>query len=372
MKSIIILGEEYWFEKNNFFTEAKYLLKSLESHRDKKKYNYVIIKSPSELIKTIDELKKENIRAIFLFQDVISDSYLNNMTILEMINYLKELRNSGIYLYPKPEVINIFASKSYNLTLNQKLSWARLPHTEVYYAQNYKNNDENKILSGLYRLTEKLWKTFDKVVIKKGYSYEGKQVRTFDKSEIIDFYDFKKIAVKLNYKNFWGVKTSSMTIDEGINRFYILQGYNKIVSERENEYRVFFHNGRPKFIAKGDKIPNTCIKDSLIMPLEKEIIIFSKKLFKEYIPLFWREKRLPILFRIDVSYAVDKEFQDEYSINVEGFENPIRLYANELEIDPTSFFYNDFNCKLDEMFSSKEIQKNMAKYITKYIRKVLK
>ena len=99
-------------------------------------------------------------------------------------------------------------------------------------------------------------------------------------------------------------------------------------------------------------------------------MLFQKKLFKEYIPLFWDNKRLPILFRVDVSYAVDKEFQDKYSINVDGFESPIRLYANELEIDPTSFFYNKFNCKSDSTFSSKIIQKNMAKYITKYIREI--
>ena len=42
MKNIIILGEEYWFNKPDTpFTEASYLLKSLEYHRDKKKYNYV-------------------------------------------------------------------------------------------------------------------------------------------------------------------------------------------------------------------------------------------------------------------------------------------------------------------------------------------
>ena len=56
MKNIIILGEEYWFDKPDTpFTEATYLLKSLEIHRDKNKYNYIIIKSPSELIETIDK-----------------------------------------------------------------------------------------------------------------------------------------------------------------------------------------------------------------------------------------------------------------------------------------------------------------------------
>lgn len=373
MKNIIILGEEYWFKKEDTkFTEATYLLKSLEFHRDKKKYNYIILKNPKELIVTIEKLDFESIKAIFIFQDIYSDSYLNNKTILEMQQYMTNLMNKGIYIYPPPDVTNIFGSKKYNLTFNQKLKWASLPHTQVYYINNYNPaTDENKIMTGLYKIVEKMWGTFTKVVVKKGNSYEGKQVKIFNKDTIKDFYEFRDKARKLNYKNFWGVSVSSMKIDKGITRYYVIQGFNKIVSKRENEYRVFFHNGKVKYIAKGDDIPNTCIKDEKKKPLEKEVIKFAKKLYKEYVPMFWHEKREPILFRVDVSYAVEPEFQDEYSIKITGFNNPVRLYANEVEIDPTSFFYNPFECTSDKEFGSKLIQKNMARYITKYIRKIL-
>jgi hypothetical protein len=247
-----------------------------------------------------------------------------------MKNYLFNLRKEGIFLYPPPDVTDIFGSKKYNLTLSQKIPWAQLPHTKVYYVHNYNpEKDENRIFSALYKNVEELWKIFKKVVVKKGYSYEGKQVKIFNKEVIPDFYEFRKRARKLNYKNFWGLQTTSNDIDRGITRYYIIQGYNKIVSKRINEYRVFFHNGKPKFIAKGDNIPNTCIMDGINKPLEKAVIDFAIKLFKEYIPLFWKYKRLPILFRVDVSYAVDPEFQDNYSINIDGYDNRIRLYANE-------------------------------------------
>jgi hypothetical protein len=370
MKNIIILGEEYWFNKPDTpFTEATYLLKSLEYHRDKKKYNYVIIQKPIDFIDTINKIGLDTVVAIFLFQDVLSDSYLNKKTIFEMKKYMLDL-SSKVYVYPPVEVTDIFSSKKYNLTLSKELPWGGLPHTEVYYSQNYQEKDENKIFSSLYKIVEKLWKTFKIVVVKKGYSYEGKQVLRFNKEMIHDFYEFKYKAQKLNFKNFWGVKTSSKIIDKGITRYYIIQGFNSIVVKRENEYRVFFHNGKPKFIATDDIIPNTCIKDEKKKPLEKEVIKFAKKIFKSYMQLVWKLPRLPILFRVDVSYAVGPEFQDKYSINVDGFENPIRLYANELEIDPSNFFYNPFECVSDANFSSKEIQKNMAKYITKYIREL--
>ena len=83
-KNIIILGEEYWFNvktKYYNFVEAKYLLEQLESNE---KYDYFILKNPGELLKKIEELGKDNIYAMFLFQDVLSDSYLNNITINNM------------------------------------------------------------------------------------------------------------------------------------------------------------------------------------------------------------------------------------------------------------------------------------------------
>ena len=99
----------------------------------------------------------------------------------------------------------------------------------------------------------------------------------------------------------------------------------------------------------------------------------KKKLFEynEYIKLFWDQKRHPILFRIDVSYAMDMKFQDKDSIVVDGFDNKIRLYANELEIDPTNFFFNDFNCNTDDFFNSRSSQENLAMHITNYINSIL-
>ena len=50
------------------------------------------------------------------------------------------------------------------------------------------------------------------------------------------------------------------------------------------------------------------------------------------------------MFR-DISYAEDELFMDEHGIDVDGFDKPIRLYINEMEIDPTNYFYNNILCK---------------------------
>jgi hypothetical protein len=264
MKNIIILGEEYWFyEEKPKYSKAPYLLNSLEFHRDKEKYNYIILENPGKLIETIDKIGINTIKAIFLFQDVLSDSYLNKKSILEMKNYLFNLKKEGIFLYPHPEVTDIFGSKKYNLTLSQKLPWAQLPHTKIYYVHNYDpQKDENKIFTGLYKNVEELWKIFKKVVVKKGYSYEGKQVKIFNKELIPDFYAFRKKARTLNFKDFWDVKTTSTDIDKGITRYYIIQGFNKIVSKRKNEYRILYN--RFKSILKNHFARGRLQLDSLV------------------------------------------------------------------------------------------------------------
>jgi len=370
-KNIIILGEEYWFAKKDepYYTEASELIKYLEDHRDMR-FDYNIIKSPAEFITTIEKLGEDTIRGIFLFQDVLSDSNLNNKTIMEMKELVARLSND-IYVYPPLDIIDTFASKNYNKTLNEKLPWAALPKTRVLFFPNYMPTDENRILTKIWFTLQDMWKTFEKVVVKKGYSYEGKQVKTFAKDKFKDFHEFREFAKKLNYKSFWGQGTNSIKIDKGITRFYILQGFNKVVTKRENEYRVFFHNGNPKYIAYGDKIDNTCLIDQVKKPLEQYVISFARQLYKKYIPLIWNLPRKPILFRIDVSYATDPEFQDDYSQKVPGFETPVRFYANEMEIDPTSIFYNKFNCSESlsgKKFDSDMIQRNMGKYISKYIK----
>jgi hypothetical protein len=368
MKDIIILGEEYWFgnPEINIFKPATVLLEELIKNKDPR-YNYILLKNPGELIPTIK--KTPDIKGIFLFQDVISDSYLNNMNIFGMKKYLYDLKNKGIYIYPPIDIIDIFASKNYNMIFNNFFPYAALPKSRVVKITNYNPKKEEEVIKILWKNTEEMFNILDKVVIKKGYSYEGKQVKIFTKSTNTNYNEFKEKAKKLNYKRFWNRGSNSMYIDNGADRHYLLQGYNKIVSDRKNEYRFFFHNGKIIYISNGTGIPNVCIADAKSNPLIYMMKKFAKKIFKDMMSKIWHLKRKPILFRVDVSYAEDDIFQDEHSINIEGFNKPIRLYINELEIDPTNYFYNKTNCKKNEKITSEILQKHFAKCINKFIKK---
>ena len=280
MKNIIILGEEYWFgyPEDKVFQPATLLLEELMKHKDKR-YNYILLKNPGELVPTIK--KTQDIKAIFLFQDVISDCYLNNMNIVGMKKYLHDLKNKGIYIYPPIEVIDTFASKKYNMMLNDTYPYAGLPKTRVVKITNYNPKEEEEVVKKLWKNTEEMFNQFNKVVIKKGYSYEGKQVKIFSKTTNTNYNEFKEKAKGLNFKRFWDRGSNAMYIDKGSDRYYTLQGYNKIVSKRENEYRFFFHNGRMIYIANGTGIPNTCIADAKSNPLVYQMKKFARKIFKD-------------------------------------------------------------------------------------------
>ena len=168
-KNIIILGEEYWFNiktKNYNFVEAKYLLEQLE---DNNKYNYYILKNPGELLKKIKELGNDNIYAIFLFQDVLSDSFLNKITIYKMKKFIYKLsKNYNINVYPGIAVTDMFGSKKYYQILVDKMPYSALPHSIVIEMKNFNaKNDNNKLEKILKNASKKCLKLLIKLLLKK-------------------------------------------------------------------------------------------------------------------------------------------------------------------------------------------------------------
>ena len=106
--------------------------------------------------------------------------------------------------------------------------------------------------------------------------------------------------------------------------------------------------------------------------LGKEILRFAKKVYDDYLKIFWKNDLIkhPIIFRVDVSYALDEEFIDEHAIEIPGFDSKVRLYVNELEIDPTNYFYNNLICKKEKELNTKYIQLLTAKLINEYIANI--
>jgi hypothetical protein len=413
-KYIIIIGEEYWFDvkgeyewKGKKYTKnyraATHLLDTLKNNNSK--YEYIILNGPTAFVENVNSIGKDKVKAIFFFHDVFSDSILNKMNIMEMKRFLLNLQNNyDIYLYPGIEKTMLFGSKEYYKTLIKNMPYSVLPDSKVYTFKDYQGyKDEKIITSKLYNTAKYLLDKYPKVVIKKGFSYEGKQVKVIDKDLIFDFYDFRDIARRLNTKHFWNIKSSAIDMDIGIDRHYIIQPYNEIVVDKLNEFRVFFYNGHAKYITWQTDFDNLCVNDieniddNITLSNDKkyvynvydadgnqidderitkefnknlliEVLRFSKKVYNDFLPFFWKKKGHPILFRTDISYAIDPIFMDNFSVNIEGMDSKVRFYVNELEIDPTNFFYNNTVCKKNEKITSKYLEILYGELINNYIK----
>ena len=391
-KKILILGEEFWFESTRpreNYKDAEYLLDELS--KSKSADRIILVKSPAQLIEKIKEIGKTNISAIFTFHDVLSDSFTNNITINKMKDYMNGLRYKyNIDIYPGIDVTNHFGSKKYykKLVDEKSLNYAALPGSMVYVCRNYNKSKDEEIIKNLYERSQEMLKKFKKIIIKKGYSYEGKQVKVIKQDTTEK--EFRQKMEELNFKKFWGKETDSREWEGNIDRYYILQGYNRIILNSMNEFRVFFLDGKAVYVVFDDDVDNVCINDmrtqdetisiinsqkkedvmeTINVPLAKEIVKFAKKVFEDYKPYFWKKDTEPILFRTDISFAVGDEFQDEHSIKVEGFDKPVRIYVNELEIDPTSFFYNRMICNKRKTVDNESVERTMGRSINRYIEK---
>lgn len=405
-KFVVIVGEEFWFKQkmdNHKINDSIFLINTLSNYKN---YNFIILKTPKYFIESIEKIGKDNIEYIFLFQDVISDSYLNNIKLTDIIYYCKNLEKRGIKFYPGIDNTNLFASKRYYKVFLQKMKYAALPHSIVLEVKKFngKEDVENTILK-LYQLSKDMLNKFDKIVIKKGYSYNEIQVLTIDKNVINNKDLFLKTIQKLDDKDFFCKKTNANKWEIGIDRYYIIQGFNKIVTEAKNEYRIFYINGKPMYVSWEDELPNQCTSDinnitnkfiydiedidnskikllnkdisslyklmNFNTELAKEIVKYSKKVYDDFLKYFWvnQKTKHPIVFRIDVTWAEDNIFLDEYSIELKKQNKKVRLYVNELEIDPTHYLYNSIFCKTNHQVNSQYIQEEIGKSIINYINK---
>ena len=90
-KIILILGEQYWFNVDKEkIKESKILLNSLKNIKE---YNIIISKEPVDFFNKLRCIEKNQIKFIFLFQDIIGDSFLNKIKIDKLYKYLTNLRD---------------------------------------------------------------------------------------------------------------------------------------------------------------------------------------------------------------------------------------------------------------------------------------
>ena len=163
--------------------------------------------------------------------------------------------------------------------------------------------------------------------------------------KVLEFNFFDENAIKkaldeLEYMENWDTNIKITDYEAGIDRILIIQPYNDIVSQRLNEFRCFFINGKfVNFFAHGARreegrmklYPNICYNDK-----DYEHCFLRKYAYNIYNNYIKPINKNPSIIRIDISYAIEDIYLDKYSIEVNGQKR--RYYVNEIEIQPTFYF----------------------------------
>lgn len=153
----------------------------------------------------------------------------------------------------------------------------------------------------------------------------------------------------------------------------IIQPYNSIVANRETEYRMWYLNS--KFvgyfcfgIVKNDegkvvKLLNN-IKYDDTNEIHKHLLDLADKIYKfinnEVKKILNKPDFKLLALRIDMSYATDDIFQDEYSVMIDG--KNYRFYCNELENIDGTFYLNlpILDPKTHKKYESIDFQNNLV------------
>lgn len=322
MKYIIIITERFSCGSNLWIT------KNIESKIKSINLIPIITSDLTSLIKLIEKYKS-NLHGICILQTVMGDTYLFSKSIPEFKKYMSKYK-----VYPSIELQDLCVSKSYYGELDKKYV---LPGTKVIKIDNFNFNSHfNTYLDQTYRAILKLKEKFNKIVLKKGYSCEMMSIKFLDLDNI-NKSKVRKTLLELETKTNWGRTIKTSNYEKGSTRILIIQPFNPVISNRHNEFRLFYLSGQfVGFFAFG-------IQDGYLLN-HKLYNHFNqhhnniKKLADDFHKKYYlkKSKKEPSYVRHDISYSDDPRCQDKYSVYFNGKKR--RYYVNEMENQPTLYF----------------------------------
>ena len=309
------------------------------------KLEVILVRKYRSVLKLIEE-HKQNLYGVYFFQDMITDSYLFNKSIGSMLSTLVELQ-SQVKIFPDLKLTNWFSSKAYMATLPSKYN---LPYTKTFLIPP-SVDPTAQIWAYLQTLSH-----LSKVVIKKGYSYETMSVQKVKLP--IPQHELQKGLKEINWIYNYDREIDMRLYEKGCDKVYIVQPWNRVVKNRENEYRYFFVQGKPvDFFSHGYGEKHSCV---FTCPHTKPLQALAQDVFHNFV--LPHCPYIPAVLRIDMSYTKDPLLQDDQSLVVKG--EKIRYYVNEIEIQPSFFFDTEVDCGKDTV----KFQKNVLQALIREIQ----
>lgn len=335
-KLCVILRNKYNFNvKTDKFPKVlfrNYLVDNLE----KRGYDVQILESnyPDEIDKI---LKNRDIDLILNFEDYYirasKDKLHSGLNLHDVLTYFKTLQLKT-EIYPPPAFQLYTNSKAYVSILEGPYG---LPFTKTFtfYAHDTRMENGNTWAWGIMaHLGHLKMQKCHKAVIKSGFSADKQDVHEIDLLKQ-DYSKFIYDTLEPQYKKY--LKDDKLDLD------CIIQPYNSVITERENEYRMWYVNG--KFVGHfcfgivwepRKYIDSIAYNDT--NPIHIELVNLADKVYMRVLENIRLELSdpdfIPIAVRLDMSYATDPHLLDEYAVDGR------RYYCNEFENIDGAYYFN--------------------------------
>ena len=315
-------------------------------------------------------VEKNKIRKIDLllnFEDLFIDKsvprFFSGMNLAEAFAFYKNLESKGTVMYPPADFVYYTNSKMYSADLHSSPEYAEfvLPKSKTFLFPYHDNGALNQTWREMTTYFKRIQNETDYIVVKSGFSADMNDVYLVVTPKAESEQQFPKELERAFPKNKRFILNENISElrdfifdfirENNVDLVVIAEPYNKIVSQRKNEYRMWYLGG--KFVdyfcfgIERDEQQKIKLIDNQAYIEKNEIHanlkILADKLYNVILQkirsLLKNDDFVPVAMRFDMSYATDPLFLDKHTVTIKQKGN-LRFYCNEIENIDGTFYTN--------------------------------
>ena len=315
----------------------------------------------------IEKNKKKQIDLLLNFEDLFIDKsvprFFSGMNIAEAFTFYKNLESKGTVMYPPADFVYYTNSKMYSADLHSSPEYAEfvLPKSKTFLFPYHDNGALNQVWREMTTYFKRIQDETDYIVVKSGFSADMNDVylvitpkaeseQQFPKELERAFPKDKRFILNENISELRDFIFDFIR-ENNVDLVMIAEPYNKIVSQRKNEYRMWYLGG--KFVdyfcfgIERDDQQKVKLIDNQAYNEKNEIHTHLKTLADKLYHVILQKIRgllknddfVPVAMRFDMSYATDPLFLDKHAVAIKQKGN-LRFYCNEIENIDGTFYTN--------------------------------
>ena len=341
----------------------------------------------------VEKNKKRKVDLLLNFEDLFIDKsvprFFSGMNLAEAFTFYKNLESKGTVMYPPADFVYYTNSKMYSADLHASPEYAEfvLPKSKTFLFPYHDNGALNQVWREMTTYFKRMQDETDYIVVKSGFSADMNDVylvitpkaeseQQFPKELDRAFPKDKRFILDENISELRDFIFDFIR-ENNVDLVMIAEPYNKIVSQRKNEYRMWYLGGKfvDYFCFGIERDENQRIKliDNQAFNEKNELHVHLKtltdKLYQVVLQkirsLLKNDEFVPVAMRFDMSYATDTLFLDKHAVTIKQKGN-LRFYCNEIENIDGTFYTNipvlDVNGHKTSL--AKTFEKNLISILT--------